>query len=363
MMSNKPVIDEETQRKAIDEIVHGTFLMEGTMVAFPLCFPGVTVPLPPDESHITALTLGPDALVYGCTGGHQAHLIVGMFHGLTGMVYDLGSPVDATEGVAVGCTNKQVIAAFNGPNGGSLVRREVHGLPFDLIQEWGFSRPPLDELGGIAEGERIIDGIMLDNDTFIVSGEQHLAMVNVSSGVVTTIGELPQPTCLARTDDGCIVGIDGNTLWCYSAAGGFIPQAIILPAGAWHGLSLRWAHDAGNSLLYLADDDGQLYRYNTATGFSACLGQIPQTPVGPMAVTYDGRLFGACGSELANLFCYDPAVSSMRSLGVAASVIERRRYGYAFGAAIVGRDGEIVFGEDDNLGHMWLYFPRIMKHR
>ena len=339
-MSNKTKIDQEARRNAIDEIVHGTFLMEGTMVAFPLCFPGATVPLPPDESHVTALTLGPDALVYGCTSGQQAHLIVGMFHGLTGMVYDLGAPANASEGVAVGCTDKQVIAAFNGPRGGYLVRRKVHGLPFDLIQEWGFSRSPLDDLGGIADGECIIDGIMLDNDTFIVSGEQHLAAVNVSSGAVTIICELSQPTRLARTANDCIVGVAGNTLWRYTVASGFVPQAISLPAGDWHGLSWRWAQDPSNSLLYLADEAGQLYSYSNNTGFSACLGQIPQTPVGPMAVTYDGRLFGACGSELANLFCYDTAVGSMRNLGVAASVIERRRYGYAFGAAIVGRDGE-----------------------
>ncbi|MCK5732759.1 MAG: hypothetical protein KAI38_01125, partial [Candidatus Latescibacteria bacterium] len=46
-------------------------------------------------------------------------------------------------------------------------------------------------------------------------------------------------------------------------------------------------------------------------------------------------------------------------LGVAVSVIERRRYGYTFGDAVVGRDGEIIFDEDDDLGHLWLYFPKI----
>ncbi|MGA2074229.1 MAG: hypothetical protein ABSH52_12070 [Terriglobia bacterium] len=33
--------------------------------------------------------------------------------------------------------------------------------------------------------------------------------------------------------------------------------------------------------------------------------------------------------------------------------------GYVFGDAVTGRDGEIVFGEDDDGGHLWLYFPRI----
>lgn len=40
-----------------DEIVHGTFMKEGTMVAFPACFPGASVPIPADESRITALAV------------------------------------------------------------------------------------------------------------------------------------------------------------------------------------------------------------------------------------------------------------------------------------------------------------------
>ncbi len=40
-------------------------------------------------------------------------------------------------------------------------------------------------------------------------------------------------------------------------------------------------------------------------------------------------------------------------------VFERRRYGYIFGDAVAGRDGEIIFGEDDDLAHLWRYFPGI----
>jgi hypothetical protein len=59
------------------------------------------------------------------------------------------------------------------------------------------------------------------------------------------------------------------------------------------------------------------------------------------------------------MFCYDPAARTVANLGVAVSVIERRRYGYVFGDAVTGRDGEIIFGEDDDGGHVWMYFPRI----
>ena len=36
-------------------------------------------------------------------------------------------------------------------------------------------------------------------------------------------------------------------------------------------------------------------------------------------------------------------------------------YGYQFGDAVTGPDGEIVFGEDDNGGHLWLYFPGVLR--
>jgi hypothetical protein len=78
-----------------------------------------------------------------------------------------------------------------------------------------------------------------------------------------------------------------------------------------------------------------------------------------MAVTFDGRLFGFCGDEIAKMFCYSPRDGALTDLGVAASVLERRRYGYVYGDAVTGRDGEIVFGENDYGGHVWLYFPRI----
>jgi len=78
-----------------------------------------------------------------------------------------------------------------------------------------------------------------------------------------------------------------------------------------------------------------------------------------MAVTLDGRLFGFNGDGIAKMFTYAPATGTVADLGVAASVIERRRYGYVFGDAVTGRDGEIVFGENDNGGHIWLYFPKI----
>ena len=122
----------------IDEIVHGTFTKEGTMVAFPTCFPGASIPIPADESHITALDVSGDGMIYGGTSGRATHLFVGIFHGVTGVVFDRGTVEGANHCAAICCGKSRFVACVNGPGGGRVVAGGFEGLPFDLIQEWGF---------------------------------------------------------------------------------------------------------------------------------------------------------------------------------------------------------------------------------
>jgi hypothetical protein len=166
---------------------------------------------------------------------------------------------------------------------------------------------------------------------------------------------------LALGSKGGIFGQDGSAhLWHYDAVTGKLErQAVALPEGAWGKVPLTWAKDHHSGLLYTADADGRLFSLDEARGFSGPLARTLLAPVGPMAVTHDGRVFGFCGAEMAKMFCYNPRTREATNLGVAVSVLERRRYGYVFGDAVTGRDGQIIFGEDDDLGHLWLYFPRI----
>ena len=143
----------------VNEIVHGVFMKKGTMVAFPTCFPGVTIPIPRDESHITALDVAPDGFVYGGTSGRRVHLFVGMFHGVTGIVFDMGVVEGVTGCRAICCVQGEFVASVNGPGGGKLVAREYQPQPFDLIQEWGFQRRPLKDLGEVFPGEHIVHSV------------------------------------------------------------------------------------------------------------------------------------------------------------------------------------------------------------
>ena len=347
----------------IDEIVHGTFVKEGTMVAFPTCFPGASTPIPADESHITALDITADGIIYGGTSGRAAHLFVAMFHGVTGAVFDRGTVAGARQCAAICCGKTRVAACVNGPDGGRIVSAALQSLPFDLIQEWGFARTPFQDLGRIPD-EPIVHAVANDTKTWLVGVTTgHLFTVQLETGTIQVVGEVPGNGRLAVASKGGVFGQDGSGhLWRYDPGSQQIRRrAVPLPEGAWGKSPRSWARDRHNGLLYTADGDGTLFSFDEQHGFSPPLGRTLLAPVGPLAVTHDGRLFGFCGSEMAKMFCYHPQRGEVTNLGVAVSVLERRRYGYVFGDAVTGRDGQIILGEDDDLGHLWLYFPRIQS--
>jgi hypothetical protein len=349
-------------RALIDEIVHGTFMKEGTMAAFPTCFPGASTPITADESHITALDITPDGIIYGGTSGRAAHLFVAMFHGVTGVVFDRGTVAGANRCSAICCGKSAFAACVNGPAGGRVVSGGLQRLPFDLIQEWGFSRTPFNDLGKV-DGEPILHAVAdASRSSMIGLTTRHLFTVSFETRKIELADEVNGLGRIALGSKDGIFGQDGSThLWRYDLESRRIQrQAVPLPDGAWDQTPLCWARDNRNGLLYTADGNGNLFSFDEAHGFSAPLGRTMLAPVGPCAVTHDGRLFGFCGAEMAKMFCYHPARNQVTNLGVAVSILERRRYGYVFGDALTGRDGQIIFGEDDDLGHLWLYFPRIV---
>jgi hypothetical protein len=350
-------------RAQIDEIVHGTFVRQGTMVAFPTGFPGGTIPIVPDESHITALDATPEGIVYGGTSGKRAHIFVGMFHSVTGMIFDLKTVEGATHCPAVCCGKSKFLACVNGPRGGGrILMAKLQPLPYDLLQEWGFERPAFDDLGEGVAGEPIVHAVAdASRDRVVGVTTRHLFTVDMNAAKIQVVGEVPGFGRLAAGSQGGILGLDGTShLWHYDPRTQAIRrQAFKLPVGAWGKELSFWAREGRRGLLYTTDNNGQLFSFSEERGFSAPLGKTMLAPAGPMAVTFDGRVFGFCGTGIAKMFCYDPGRGEITDLGVAVSVLERRRYGYFFGDAVVGRDGEIIFGEDDDFGHLWLYFPRI----
>lgn len=342
----------------LDELAH-QFVREGTMIAFPTCMPGMTTPIPHEESRITALDINADGFVYGGTSGPRAHLFAGAFHQLTGIVLDVGVVAGATRTAAVCCGTSRTIAFVNGERGGRAIAIPPIRLAQDWSQEWGLDPTALEDLGECVAGEAVVDAVCVAGQNSVVGATtRHLFTMDIDSGKITTVGEVAGGGRLGLGRSGIFGHGGGATLWRYEISSGHIEHGgVRLPPGDWNE-PLRWARERDSGLLYMADDSGKLFVFDDSKGFRA-LGKAPLAPVGPMAATGDGRLIGVCGTGIANLFCCDTRSGSVKNLGVVAAVLQERRYGYQFGAAITGPEGEIMFGEDDNSGHLWLYFPRI----
>lgn len=352
-------------QKQVEEIQHGSFMRQGRMLAFPMNFPGATVPIVPDESHITALDATPEGIIYGGTSGKRSHIFVALFHGITGVVFDMKTVEDANRCPAVCHGRKKLVACLNGPHGGGRILMTTLPLMYpDLIQEWEFDRPEFEDLGEVVPGEPIVHAAAsASREQVIGITSRHLFSFDFETAKSKVLAEISCVGRLGLASDGNIVGLDGTEhLWSFDPRTQALHRnAIKLPGSAWGKVPLLWARDSHQGLLYTTDDSGTLFSFHADHGFSSPLGKTMFPPAGPMAVTFDGRVFGFCGDGIAKMFCYDPGRKQLTNVGVAISVLERRRYGYVFGDAVTGRDGEIVFGEDDDFGHLWLYYPRIQQ--
>jgi hypothetical protein len=345
------------------EVSEKSFTSEGMMVAFPTCMPGQSVPITFDESHITALDITRAGTVFGGTSGRRTHLFVADFHADSGLVFDLGVVDGATSCVAVCCGADTLLAFVNGERGGRAVSTRLPRAPRGFIQEWGIGRSPMTDLGECIPGEPVVHATATPEGLVVGGTRNHLFTVDPKAPKVQVAGEAPVGGRIAVASNGAVVGFDGTThLWSFDPASRAIRRrAIALPPGTWN-QEASWGRDGWSGTLYTADGQGNLFSFD-GQRFEGPLARAPLAPVGPMAVTHDGRLFGFCGEEIANMFCYTPRTREVANLGVALSVIQRRRYGYVFGDAVTGRDGEIIFGENDNGGHLWLYFPSVQAVR
>ncbi|MBK7495811.1 MAG: hypothetical protein KJ050_00360 [Candidatus Omnitrophica bacterium] len=360
-------MDSPEARAVIDEIVHGTFTIEGTFVAFPLCFPGASQPIPPDESRIVSLDISREGMIYGGTEGHCVHLFVGMFHGVTGMVFDLARIENAQACIGVHCGPESVVAVVHGTGGSRIVSVPHQSLPFDLIQEWGFEKPVLSDVYRFPEGEKAVHSYCeADREHLLCLTDQGAVRIHIPTSKRT---EIEAPEGLSRPgglQSGKVVAIGPDrSIWEYEPASSrFRKSEVLLPDDFTVGEKICWLHGSSREATFVADSDGRIYRLSEGSStleFSKSLGQTRHKPVTALAETHDGRLYGFGGDGISRFWRFSPRSGELKDLGVAVSILQQRRYGYEFSPAVVGRDGQIFFGENDQGGHLWIYFPKVER--
>lgn len=376
-------------------LLHEGYVVEGQMAALALGFPGMAMPIPADEAYVTALVIDGRQVVYGGTGGRRAHLFAALTRGVTGAVVDMAVLQDEARTTAVLTAVDGRVFATTAPGPSrpdadphaAAAEGEgavfVHGpqrLPYDLIQEWAFRKTPAERLAVPLPGEGIACAVKLEGtdgrEQICGLGERTgtLFTYDISSGEAAIVGPADERGLFSKAmvvgPDGAVYGTGtAGRLWRFDApAGRFETMDLAIPSQAGrairnHADSFAVDHDRG--IIYGGGTaDGVLFAFDPAAGTVRSLGQATcYRGIRGLAVTCDGRLFGISGraGDIGHLFCYDPDAHELKDLGMIASVLGTRVYGYEFSCGVVGRDGQVFFGQHERGGHLWIYWPAIKR--
>ena len=108
-------------------------------------------------------------------------------------------------------------------------------LAQDFIQEWGFDPPVLTDLGESVSGEAVVHAVQTPSRKTIVGlSTHHLFTMDVESGKVIVVTEIPADGFLGVGGDSVFGMDDGARLWRFDLASGKIQRASVqLPQGDW----------------------------------------------------------------------------------------------------------------------------------
>jgi hypothetical protein len=351
----KNINSVEYSKLSKQELHHGAFIRKGRMIAQELCFDGMTSPIDANSSYITALAFGNNDILYGGTSGAECHIFAAMTKWGGGMVIDFGGISDSKHCLSITCTNQELVAAVVGPDGSKLLVRPLLPVPFDSLQEWFINsetpqtvyrspgtlsylvpNPKADGIFGLANG-KLFRWNNQNPEQFKSEKWQFKAICVDGDRQIYGINEIGKLT---------ILDVSGKNIRIISE---------VLLKGNFSG-EINFGVNPNLSGIYLADSEGSIF-FISAIGQTKKISKSHLQPINCMTMANDGSLLGFCGKGIAEMFILDSSTGTYQTNGCAVSVLNRRRYGYCFAAAVTHSDGEIFWGENDRGGHLWWYFP------
>ena len=339
--------------------VNGDFVNEGTFLALPPCFPGVSLPPPADETRAHRLFCSASGRdLFAATCGPVPHLLQFRPKGTYGFAVDLGTPPGATEITALLSRTmpdgEMLFVACTGAEGATIHRFYTASLGHG-IQEWHVGLRPFKQL--LALPVASIDG-MVESEARIFAWGEGSGFFLSRNGT-----EIALEKTVSLGGIQAVLKIDGADhllsrewelmpiLWDHMEIGP--AQRLSTPASTPQALR---AFPGG---FVFANSEGLVFEWND--GVFSERGRIPLAPVHALCRLRDGRIFASAGPEIAHWYVIGREGGWARDLGVPVSTLTTRRYGLQFSDLLVGTDGEILAAEYDRNGHLWIYFPPLNK--
>ena len=340
-------------------------MTEGHFAAFPLGMEHESLPIRPEESHITTLGLTRDGqCVFGATGGAACHCFVSCRKGSIGGVIDLGEIEGARRVAALAegtpdtgrrYPRSALLAICEMQDGAPAVFRIRYRIPENTIQEPGFSNGLIKQTCELPDGGAIASGVQLGN-TLVCAGESKLFLVSATDGTCnraeTIDGPGPASPILAVSQrEAAWIATDGT--FCRTSKTGRTTRH-----GCPRELPKITACTRRGGEILCASENGEILGWDIDSGCCAVRAVLDLLPVQCMAALADGRVYGTCGDGICHFFRMD-SDDTLQPLGSMASVIHSIRHGQEFSCALTTPEGVVYLGEHDRGGHLWAFFPPI----
>jgi hypothetical protein len=341
----------------------------GNLYGFPMHTETAEPTILENESSVAALAPVSTGAVVGLTCGRRAHLFY--FHFAYGVV-DLGllSETPVAGGALVRTHGDTVLAGWHAGGSGGLARH-------DAAREMGTGqedfRPPVGAVHRMATpGAEGVLALAYDRKRGVAYGLTCAnRIISLSDGAARLRTELrteltPAPV-LAVLPDGRLLGAgQEGRLWERE------PGAKRLHVlDAWAPCQKGKRYVAGVQSLLVASSgrvyggtstDGYLFSYNPVSGRLVNLGKPDrQSVIRCLAEGRDGTLYGIVQEPggMAHLFSFDPEAREFEDRGVIGSSFPVQWNAWSIGAMGVGEQGELYLGEDDSIGHLFVYHPPV----
>lgn len=354
----------ESARK--EDLLNDPLNHAGRVYAVALAYPPPGV-IPVGEARVDAISVAPDGEVWAVTGGAQGHLVrmpkalrfsdVGSIPGLR----------DATPSLVIDAWGW--VRGAGREEGGRLFRCHVHS---HILNNYIHCPGPIhvdpqplfpgDGVGALAlshDGRKLLA---------VAAQSGRLALLELTSdgGALAVAGafrcgEALLPI-LTAGGDGTFYGVDRQCGLVRIEVGSQpMPLSARVPARGATGpgrlTSLIAARQGG---LLGATADGLLFHWSPLECRIDWTAECPRaTELFSLAQTPDGAVFGlsGCGGHLSHLVAYHPVQRRWLDLGLVQAYGVFPAMAYHLSALTTGPDGEVIAGEADSFGRIFLFHP------
>ncbi|MFM8764609.1 MAG: hypothetical protein ACKOEZ_07215 [Spartobacteria bacterium] len=339
--------------------VNGDFVNEGTFLAIPPCFPGVSLPPPADETRAHRLFHSASRRdVFAATRGPVPRLLQFRLKESCGYALNLGTPQGASEITALlshAMPDHEMLHVACAGAAGASIHRSWSAVLGPGVQEWHVHAWPFTEVLTLPVAS--IDGMVeCGTRVFAWGGGAGFFLHREGAGLALektmTLGAVHTVLKIDGTDH--LLGPEWEIapiLWDRMEIAPV--RKLSIPATAPQVLR---SFPGG---FVFADSGGRIFEW--CGGVPGERGRIPLAPVHALCRLRDGRIFASAGSDIAHWYVIERDEEWARDLGVPVSTLTARRYGLHFSDLLEGSDGEILAAEDDRNGHLWIYFPPLQQ--